>query len=67
MQRGFFIGGLTKNPEFTRVECRGVGTTPFHASERGQTARFVAESEPRFTEGYLLGKHFQKNGQIMID
>lgn len=60
MQRGFFIGGLTENPEFTRVECRGVGTTPFHASERGQTARFAAESEPPVYRGISVGKTFSK-------
>ena len=28
------------------VECQGVGTTPLHANERGQTVRFVAAIEP---------------------
>ena len=36
------------------VECQGVGTTPLHANERGQTARFVAVIEPPVYWGIFI-------------
>ena len=42
----FFINALQKTPSLLGAECQGVGTTPFHANERGQTVRFVATIEP---------------------
>ena len=32
-----FINALQKTPSLLGAECRGVGTTPLHANERGQT------------------------------
>ncbi len=32
---------LQKTPSLLGAECQGVGTTPLHANERGQTVRFV--------------------------
>ena len=37
---------LQKTPSLLGAECQGVGTTPLHANERGQTVRFVAFIEP---------------------
>ena len=41
-----FINALQKTPSLLGAECQGVGTTPLHANERGQTVRFVATREP---------------------
>ena len=41
-----FINALQKTPSLLGAECQGVGTTPLHANERGQTVRFVAAIEP---------------------
>lgn len=49
--RNYFTGGfvllvaLQKTPSLLGAECQGVGTTPLHANERGQTVRFVAVIE----------------------
>ncbi len=32
-----FINALQKNPSLLGAECQGVGTTPLHANECGQT------------------------------
>ena len=40
----FLLVALQKTPSLLGAECRGVGTTPLHANERGQ----------KFTGGYLL-------------
>ena len=37
---------LQKTPSLLGAECQGVGTTPLHTNERGQTVRFVAVIEP---------------------
>ena len=42
----FLLVALQKTPSLLGAECRGVGTTPLHANERGQTVRFVAVIEP---------------------
>ena len=42
----FLLVALQKTPSLLGAECKGVGTTPFHANERGQTVRFVATIEP---------------------
>ena len=42
----FLLVALQKTPSLLGAECQGVGTTPLHANERGQTARFVAVIEP---------------------
>ena len=42
----FLLQALLKTPSLLGVECQGVGTTPLHANERGQTVRFVAAIEP---------------------
>ena len=42
----FLLVALQKTPNLLGAECRGVGTTPLHANERGQTVRFVAVIEP---------------------
>ena len=44
--RAFFIDALQKTQSLLGAECQGVGTTPFHANECGQTVRFVADLEP---------------------
>ncbi len=43
---GFLLVALQKTPSLIGAECQGVGTTPLHANERGQTVRFVAVIEP---------------------
>ena len=40
----FLLVALQKTPSLLGAECQGVGTTPLHANERGQT--FVAVIEP---------------------
>ncbi len=40
------LQALQKTPSLLGAECQGVGTTPLHANERGQTVRFVAVIEP---------------------
>ncbi len=45
MRTCFFISCLTE----------GVGTTPLHANERGQTVRFVAVIEPPVYWGISIG------------
>ena len=42
----FSLVALQKTPSLLGAECQGVGTTPLHANERGQTVRFVAVIEP---------------------
>ncbi len=42
----FLLVALQKTPSLLGAECQGVGTTPLHANERGQTVRFVAVIEP---------------------
>ena len=34
----FLLVALQKTPSLLGAECRGVGTTPLHANERGQRA-----------------------------
>ena len=49
MRTCFFIScliALQKTPSLLGAECQGVGTTPLHANERGQTVRFGAVIEP---------------------
>ena len=53
---------LQKTPSLLGAECQGVGTTPLHANERGQTVRFVAVIEPPVYWGIsILGFTFTKN------
>ena len=33
----FLLVALQKTPSLLGAECQGVGTTPLHANERGQT------------------------------
>ncbi len=35
-RRVFLLVALQKTPSLLGAECRGVGTTPLHANERGQ-------------------------------
>ncbi len=49
---------LQKTPSLLGAECRGVGTTPLHANERGQTVRFVAVIEPPVYWGISIKKQF---------
>ena len=47
LRREFFLlVALQKTPSLLGAECKGVGTTPLHANERGQNRRFVADLEP---------------------
>ena len=59
-ERLFLLHALQKTPDLSGAECQGVGTTPFHADERGQTARFVAVIEPPVYWGISIGVQ-QKN------
>ncbi len=43
---GVSLVALQKTPSLLGAEYQGVGTTPLHANERGQTVRFVAVIEP---------------------
>ncbi len=45
---------LQKTPSLLGAECQGVGTTPLHANERGQTVRFVAVIEPPVYRGISI-------------
>ena len=47
---------LQKTPSLLGAECQGVGTTPLHANERGQTVRFVAVIEPPVYWGISITK-----------
>ena len=47
---GALLVALQKNQSLLGAECRGVGTTPFHANERGQTVKFVADLAPSLLE-----------------
>ena len=42
----FLLVALQKTPSLLGAECQGVGTTPLHANEHGQTVKFVAVIEP---------------------
>ena len=49
---------LQKTPSLLGAECQGVGTTPLHANERGQTVRFVAVIEPPVYWGISISDLF---------
>ena len=52
---------LQKTPSLLGAECRGVGTTPLHANERGQTVRFVAVIEPPVYWGISIFQDINSN------
>ena len=52
----FLLVALQKTPSLLGAECQGVGTTPLHANERGQTVRFVAVIEPPVYWGISIPK-----------